>query len=119
METNDDITVENCRKLLRRAAWRIQYKSRIKQIREHQMLFEEQASEIGFETEIISKIFVESLLNTIPWEKCRYILEKTIIYGMTEKEVAKQLHITQQGVNKWKKKGLDLLRETIQNLEIQ
>ena len=58
MGTNDDITVENCRKLLRRAAWRIQYKSRIKQMREHQMLFEDQASDIGFETEIISKIFV-------------------------------------------------------------
>lgn len=119
MEINDEITVENCRKLLRRAAWRIQYKSRINQIREHQMLFEDQASEVGFEAEIISKIFVDSLLNTIPWEKCRFILEKTIIYGMTEKEVASQLHITQQGVNKWKKKGLDLLRETIQNLDIQ
>ena len=87
-------------------------------MREHQMLFEDQASDIGFETEIISKIFVDSLLNTIPWEKCRFILEKTIIYGMTEKEVANQLHITQQGVNKWKKKGLELLRETLLNLDI-
>lgn len=119
METNDDITVENCRKLLRRAAWRIQYKSRIKQLREHQMIFEDQASENGFEADVVSKIFVDSLLDTIPWEKCRYIIEKTIIYGMTEKEVADQLHITQQGVNKWKKKGLEQLRKTLLNLDMQ
>lgn len=115
MYTNDDISVENCRKLLRRAAWRIQYKTRIKQIRECQMIFEDQAYETGFETEILSKIFVEELLSTIPWEKCRFIIERTVIDGLTEKEVAYQLQITQQGVNKWKKRGLEMLREKLMN----
>jgi len=115
MDTNDDISVENYRKLLRRAAWRIQYKNRIKKFRECQMLFEDQAFDTGFETEILSKIFVEKLLSTIPWEKSRFIIEKIIIEGMTEKEVAYELQITQQGVNKWKKRGLDLLRENLMN----
>lgn len=115
MCTNDDISVENCRKLLRRAAWKIQYKARIKQMRECQMFFEDQAYDIGFETEIISKIFVENLLSTIPWKKCRFIIERTIIDGIPEKEVAYELQITQQGVNKWKKRGLELLWENLMN----
>lgn len=115
MHTNDDISVENCRKLLRRAAWRIQYKNRIQRVRECQMLFEDQAYDGGFETNVLSKIFVENLLNIIPWEKCRFVIERTIIEGITEKEVAFELQITQQGVNKWKKKGLELLREHLMN----
>ncbi len=113
MYTNDDISVENCRKLLRRAAWRIQYKARVQQAKECQIIFENQAYNCGFETEILSKLYVKELLDTIPWEKCRFILEKTIIEEMTEKEVALELQMTQQGVNKWKKKRLELLRKNL------
>lgn len=113
MHENDDISVENCRILLRRAAWRIQYKARTQQVKECHMLFENQAYDSGFETEILSKFYIKELLNTIPWEKCRFIIQRTIIDGMTEKEVAYELNITQQGVNKWKKKGLDLLRKVL------
>ena len=115
MHTNDDISVENCRKLLRRAAWRIQYKTRIKQVRECHILFDDQAYDMGFEADIISKIFVENLLNTIPSERCRFVIKRTVIDGLTEKEVAYELKITQQGVNKWKKRGLELLRESLTN----
>jgi DNA-directed RNA polymerase specialized sigma subunit len=113
MYTTDDISVENCRKLLRRAAWRIQYKARTQQSREYHMVFESQAYDSGFEAEILSKFYVKELLDTIPWEKCRFILQRTIIDEMTEKEVAVELHITQQGVNKWKKKGLELLKQNL------
>ncbi|HEX2928051.1 MAG TPA: sigma-70 family RNA polymerase sigma factor [Ruminiclostridium sp.] len=116
MNTNDDISVENCRRLLRRAAWRIQYKARIQQSKERQMIFENQAYDSGFESDVLSKFYVKELLETIPWEKCRFILERTIINGLTEQEVAIELHMTQQGVNKWKKKGLALLRQTLMDL---
>jgi DNA-directed RNA polymerase specialized sigma subunit len=112
---DDEIAVENCRKLLRRAAWRIQYKTRIKQLKECQMLFEDQAYDMGFEADVLSRIYVENLLNTIPWEKCKFIIKKTVLEGVTEQEVARQLNITQQGVNKWKKRGLELLRENLTN----
>lgn len=115
MHTDDDISVENCRKLLRRAAWRIQYKTRIKQMRECRLLFDDQAYDMGFEADIISAIFVENLLNTIPSERCRFVIKRTVIDGLTEKEVAYELKITQQGVNKWKKRGLELLRKSLMN----
>ncbi|MNL75584.1 hypothetical protein D3C87_2014130 [compost metagenome] len=60
---------------------------------------------------VISELFVDELLETIPWEKCRYIIKKTVIEGMAEHEVARELHMTQQGVSKWKRKGLEILKE--------
>ncbi len=113
MQTNDGISVENYRKLLRRAAWRLQYKARTQQLKECYLLFESQAQDSGFEAEILSKVYTKELLDSIPWEKCRFIIQRTIIDGMTEQEVARELNITQQGVNKWKKKGLELLRQTL------
>ena len=112
MQTNDGISVENYRKLLRRAAWRLQYKARNQQLKECYLLFESQVHDSGFEAEILSNVYIKELLDSIPWEKCRYIIRRTIIDGMTEQEVACELNMTQQGVNKWKKKGLELLRQT-------
>ncbi len=113
MQTNDSISVENYRKLLRRAAWRLQYKARMQQSKECYLLFESQLRDSGFETEILSSVYIKELLDSIPWEKCRYIIRKTVIDGVTEQEVARELNMTQQGVNKWKKKGLELLRQTL------
>ena len=119
MYTNEDISAEVCRKLLRRAAWRIQYKTRIQQTRECGILFDNQVYDCSFETEILSQIYVNELLQTIPWEKCRFIIQRTVIDGKTEKEVAYELQITQQGVNKWKKKGLELIRQNLANSQKQ
>ncbi len=113
MQTNDGISVENYRKLLRRAAWRLQYKARTQQLKECYLLFESQIHDSGFEAEILSKVYIKELLDTIPWEKCRFVIQRTILDGMTEHEVARELNITQQGVNKWKRKGLELLRQTL------
>lgn len=113
METNDSISVENYRKLLRRAAWRLQYKARTQHVKECYLLFESQVHDNGFEAEILSNIYVKELFGSIPWERCRYIMKRIIIDGMTEQEVARELNMTQQGVNKWKKKGLNLLRQVL------
>ncbi|WP_252863250.1 hypothetical protein [Paenibacillus riograndensis] len=115
MITYDDELLETCRKLLKRSAWRIQYKTRIQLIRESSPLYDNQlydsGSDSSFETMVISELFVDELLETIPWEKCRYIIKKTVIEGMAEHEVARELHMTQQGVSKWKRKGLEILKE--------
>ncbi len=113
MQTNDSISVENYRKLLKRAAWRLQYKARMQQSKECYLLFDSQLYDSGFETEILSSVYIKELLDSIPWEKCRYIIRKTVIDGVTEQEIARELNMTQQGVNKWKKKGLELLRQTL------
>lgn len=115
MITCDDELVETCRKLLKRSAWRIQYKTRIQLIRESNTLYDNQLYDNSFESMVISELFVDELLEMIPWEKCRYIIKKTVIDGMAEHEVAYELHMTQQGVSKWKLKGLEILKEYLIN----
>lgn len=39
--------------------------------------------------------------------------QKTVIEGMPEQEVAAELQMTQQGVSKWKRKGLEVLKENL------
>ncbi len=119
MHTKDDISVEICRRLLRRAAWRIQYRTRMHQEKECYTLYDNQAYNFSFEAEVLSKIYVRNLLDTIPCEKCRYIIQRTIIDGLTEKDVAYELKITQQGVSKWKIKGLKLMQQTLKNSDKQ
>ncbi|WP_150275719.1 sigma-70 family RNA polymerase sigma factor [Paenibacillus tepidiphilus] len=113
MMTCDEELVETCRRLLKRSAWRIQYKTRIQQLRESRPIYDSQVYDASFESMVISELFVDEMLQKIPWEKCRYIIKRTVIDGLAEKEVARELHMTQQGVSKWKRKGLDILKEQL------
>ncbi|ETT34213.1 MULTISPECIES: sigma-70 family RNA polymerase sigma factor [unclassified Paenibacillus] len=113
MVTCDDELVETCRKLLKRSAWRIQYKTRIQLIRESNPLYDNEVYDNSFESMVVSELFVDELLDMLPWEKCRYIIQKTVIEGMPEQEVAAELQMTQQGVSKWKRKGLEVLKENL------
>ncbi|MEK3905364.1 MULTISPECIES: RNA polymerase sigma factor [unclassified Paenibacillus] len=113
MVTCDDELVETCRKLLKRSAWRIQYKTRIQLIRESNPLYDNEIYDNSFESMVVSELFVDELLDMLPWEKCRYIIKKTVIEGMPEQEVAAELQMTQQGVSKWKRKGLEVLKENL------
>ncbi|MFZ5988762.1 MAG: sigma-70 family RNA polymerase sigma factor [Bacillota bacterium] len=113
MSLKDEAVMELCRKLLKRAAWRIQYKIRTQQVRECASLLDYQAFDYGFEKDILSEIYVKELVGKIPWKKSRYVIQRTIIEGLTEKEVAQELQITQQAVNKWKKKGLEAIRQSL------
>ncbi|MFZ5986689.1 MAG: sigma-70 family RNA polymerase sigma factor [Bacillota bacterium] len=113
MSINNGTTITNCRMMLKRAAWRIQYSVRMQRTRESSSLVDCDAYNRSFEMDILSKIYVKELLDTIPCEKCRYIIKRVIIEEVTEKEVAKELQITQQAVNKWKKKGLESIRRSL------
>ncbi len=119
MLLNDEIAesrIENYRTLLKRAAWRMQYKIRTQNDKECKSFMDYLAHNNSFETEVLSDIYVNDLLKRIPSEKCRYIVQRTVIEEMTEKEVAYELNITQQAVSKWKKKGLEMLRQNIKLL---
>lgn len=76
MVTCDDELVETCRKLLKRSAWRIQYKTRIQLIRESNPLYDNEIYDNSFESMVVSELFVDELLDMLPWEKCRYIIKK-------------------------------------------
>lgn len=50
-----------------------------------------------------NKILISQLLERLPL-KGKLIMEQIYIQGQTEKEVAHNLQISQQAVNKWKRK---------------
>lgn len=115
MENNSELSYELCRTLLRRSAWRIQYKIRTQQYKEGFSIFDYQGHCSCFDDEVVSKIYIEELLETIPWKKSREVIQKVIIDQETEKEVAEELQISQQAVSKWKLKGLNLLRQNLKH----
>jgi DNA-directed RNA polymerase specialized sigma subunit len=69
-------------------------------------------------TPVISNLYVKQLMKTIPSETGRYIIERVILQGYTESEVANELKITQQAVNKCKNKYLRILRNHLNGLPV-
>lgn len=96
---------------LKRKSWRMQYKNN--KIKKKEIVLEKDdyyGITPTFEDDLISELFIQRVFNTIQDSKARYILKKIIIEGYTEKEVANELGISQQAVNKWKRKTLDYLK---------
>ncbi|WP_342190364.1 sigma factor-like helix-turn-helix DNA-binding protein [Paenibacillus macquariensis] len=58
-----------------------------------------------------NKILVQQLINTLP-PYGKIILYKLYIQDQTESEVARQLQMSQQAVNKWKRKMIQQLSQT-------
>lgn len=110
MLSNDELVLEQCRRLLKQAAWRLQYHTRMQHLREPLTLSEFQGGACNFDEEVVSGMYVQELTNTIPSEKCRYIFQKVVIEGIPEKDIASELCISQQGVSKWKRKGIEIIR---------
>lgn len=113
MQTNEELELMQCRTLLKQTAWRLQYYARRQTLKEIPMLYADRKLICYFDDDIISTIYVQELMDTIVSEKCRYIIQKTVLEGITETAVASDLHISQQGVSKWKKKGMEVLKNTL------
>lgn len=58
------------------------------------------------------RIIVEQLLEALP-PQGKFIISQLYLFEQTESEVANQLNMTQQAVNKWKKKMLRKLSQTM------
>jgi len=110
MLLTDEIMKENCKRVLRRIAWRLQYVSKKRYTREVAMI-EQVMGEDSMGT-IVSQVYIEQLLHQLP-DQARYIIKSIIIDGMTEEEVARKLKMTRQGVNKCKNKYLRLLAQKL------
>ncbi|BAU29799.1 hypothetical protein DFP93_106179 [Aneurinibacillus soli] len=110
MHDEDVAEIENCMRILRRIAWNIQYRE--KKRRKKELSLEEY---IGNDPTslIISNLYLHDLLNKIPSKQAKYIIQSSILYGFTEKEIAVELNMTQQGVNKCKKKWLKSLQKDL------
>ncbi|QLG43063.1 helix-turn-helix domain-containing protein [Paenibacillus sp. E222] len=96
---------------LYRIGWRVQY--RAKNIRKRELpIYNDQILNTNFTKHAENKILVEQILKYLP-ELGKYVMIKLYIEGYSEKEVASQMNISQQAVNKWKKKMLKHLSETV------
>lgn len=110
MLTDDATAYEGCRTMLKRIAWRLQYRIRTQNAREL-LIPVDSHGQSAFSGELVSDLYVEELIMRVPSEKGRHILRRLILDAMTEKEIAAELQISQQAVNKWKAKSIQIIRE--------
>ena len=94
---------EQYRKEVYRIAWRIQYRAKVVRKRECSFGGMEPAT-TSFASSSDNKIVVRQLINALPSDTGRSIIFKIYIQDKTEQEVARELNMSQQGVNKWKRK---------------
>lgn len=116
LKSVDSATQEYCRQQLRRIAWRVQYRAKVQKKREILTCDEPYLKRTNVNTwddSLISRLFINELLDNLSSYKERYVIEKIYLEGYGEKEVAKKMQISQQAVNKWKKKALCTLRKKL------
>lgn len=93
-----------------RIGWRLQY--RAKKIRRSETNYDRDLPAPSFTESSDNKVVVEQLFRSLSlYEKS--ILQKIYLEGLSEAEVAHQLNISQQGVNKCKRKLLQNLSRTV------
>ncbi|AIQ66742.1 sigma factor-like helix-turn-helix DNA-binding protein [Paenibacillus graminis] len=101
---------EEYKREIYRIGWRIQYKARKVRAREFP-LFDNHTTDHNFTAISDTKIWIQDLLSQLPPQGST-IISKLYLQDMTEHEVAKELHLSQQAVNKWKKRMIQLLSQT-------
>lgn len=98
------------KKELQRVAWRLQYKARSERKRECQFIEEIQPSHCPLEA-TDNHILIQQLLNELQSETGRKIIGDLFLRDRTEAQLAEELNLSQQAVNKWKRKILHLLSQ--------
>ncbi len=101
--------------LVERIAWGIQYqvKKKNRQSYEHLPYLDEFCGGSDNVLKAVEEqLFVEQLLSTIP-EQAQLIIRRTVLEGATDTEVANQLHVSQQAVNRCKRKYLHQLKNLL------
>ncbi|MEK3785473.1 RNA polymerase sigma factor [Paenibacillus sp. FSL K6-1230] len=102
---------ERYRAEIYRIGWRIQYKA--KKIRNRELpLLEHEPIKEDFTVASDQALTLEQLLDTLP-DTGQRVLHKLYWEGLTEAEVARQLKISQQAVNQWKRKMLKQLSQKL------
>lgn len=109
METNH--IFELYRREVYRIGWRLQYRNR-KLRRNECPLYDNVSVKQDTTNTIDNKIIINDLLEELP-DKGRIIIHKLYLDDLTEAEVASQLQISQQAVNKWKRKMVHQLSQIV------
>lgn len=94
---------EQYRKEVYRIAWRVQYKAKV--VKKRECSFNEFEPAISsFASSSDNKMLIRQLIRDLPSSTGRTIIYKLYLQDKTEREVALELNMTQQGVSKWKRK---------------
>jgi DNA-directed RNA polymerase specialized sigma subunit, sigma24 homolog len=97
---------------LRRIFWRMIYHEKKKRKRECPLL-DRIGDPFPYSYETETRIHLSDLINSLPSPEAKYIIQKTVFEGFKEWEVACDLKISQQAVNKSKRKHLALLAKKL------
>lgn len=95
-----------------RIGWRLQYRAKIIKKQECSFYGIEAATPNNFTTSSDNKVLVQQLIEPLP-PFGKIILYKLYVQDQTESEVARQLQMSQQAVNKWKRKMIRKLSQTV------
>ncbi|OWA34092.1 hypothetical protein B9G55_17340 [Saccharibacillus sp. O16] len=106
-------TLDDYRKELQRTAWRIAYHQRKIKTKEQPWNEWGKENEGAAQEGVDEEFRLREYLELIPFDNGRRIIEEIFVRGETEAGTAAKLQISQQGVNKWKRKSLDHLRQTL------
>lgn len=108
-----NVVIEEYRKKLRQAAWRLQYYER-KRLRNELVFDYIQKETHGVDlTNLIEEMGLHEAIQLIPYPQGRAIIYELFVNDKTEKELAKEMQVTQQAVSKWKRKSLKYLCQTL------
>lgn len=96
-----------------RIGWRIQYRAKTLKRRECTFYdLERMYTKVNFTDQAENRMLVEQLINTLP-PQGKIIIYKLYIQDQTESEVARELNISQQAVNRWKRRMINQLSQTV------
>ncbi|NQF16089.1 sigma-70 family RNA polymerase sigma factor [Brevibacillus sp. HB1.3] len=101
------MTKEECRTILRRIAWNLNYRERKRLRNECPILDDFGRQQRTFDND--NSLYVEELLQQLPNEKERHVIRKVVLEGFTAREVGEVLHIGERGVNQCKNRSLKKL----------
>lgn len=96
------------KKELYRIGWRIQYQAKKQRKHECSLTYEPVRPDSDSD-QMEQKILVQQLLAELPSKMGRTVIRELYLQDKTEAQVAKTLNMSQQAVNKWKRKTLKQL----------
>jgi len=106
--------IETYRTAIKRVVWRLQNKERSR--RKHEVPLEDSFNNNysnSFTNHSDQKILVQQLFDSITSETGKRIIYEIYFNSKTEAQVAKEMNITRQAVNKWKNKTLKAMRKEL------
>lgn len=105
------MTREECRKILRRIAWNLNYRER-KRLSNECLIMDDFGKQQGT-IDKDNSLYVEELLQQLSSEKERYVIRKVVLEGFTAKEVGESLQMGERGVNQCKNRSLKKLHNYV------